>query len=195
MSKPSHTSKDRRRELPIRVHRVSGRIYQLIIDAALVGNLKGRRQDQVWAAVEWSEGKRRWCIEDAAGRCLAHIEHQHGQHKDHIAAIALAKAMIRDGRMPTPEEAEQAWREREQIPTVAVSVHHIMSQPTFMLGVNDARNGRGYHRDYDQGWDVNAQESYERGRQWARLAPRSVPLKRGGKINPEAVRHYRDEII
>jgi hypothetical protein len=177
------------------VHRVSGRIYQLIIDAAAASNVKGRRRDQVWAAVEWSGSKQRWCIEDAAGRCLAHIEHQHGQHKDRAAAIALAKQMIGDGRMPTPEEAEQAWREREQVPTEAVSVYPIMIQPTFMLGVNDARAGRDYHADYDQHWDINAQESYERGRQWAALAPRSVPLKRNGNINPEAVRYYRDEII
>ena len=195
MSKPSHTSKDRRRELPIRVRRVSGCIYQLIIDAAAASNVKNSRRGQVWAAVEWAATKRRWCIEDAAGRCLAHIEHQHGQHRDRIAAIALAKQMIRDGRMPTPEEAEQAWREREQIPTEAVSVFRIMSQPTFLLGVNDARAGRRYHADYDH-WDVNAQESYERGRQWATLVPRDMPLRINGKINPKALDYFRpNEII
>jgi hypothetical protein len=67
----------------------------------------------MWAAVEWSPTRKRWCIEDAAGRCLAHVEHQHGEHQDKDAAIALAKDMIRDGRMPSPEDAERTWQERQ----------------------------------------------------------------------------------
>jgi hypothetical protein len=70
---------------------------------------------QHWAAVEWSPSRRTWCIEDAAGHCLAHCEHIHGDHIDRPSAIALAKAMIRDGRMPTPEEAERQLRERKAI--------------------------------------------------------------------------------
>jgi hypothetical protein len=27
---------------------------------------------ELWAAVEWSEKHQRWCIEDAAGKCLTH---------------------------------------------------------------------------------------------------------------------------
>jgi hypothetical protein len=60
-----------------------------------------------WAAVEWSPSRRAWCIEDAAGHCLAHCEHIHGENIDQRTALALAKAMIRDGRMPTPEEAQR----------------------------------------------------------------------------------------
>jgi hypothetical protein len=70
---------------------------------------------QHWAAVEWSPSRRTWCIEDAAGRCLLHCEHVHGDHIDRPSAIALAKAMIRDGRMPTPEEAERQLREQQAI--------------------------------------------------------------------------------
>jgi hypothetical protein len=62
---------------------------------------------QLWAVVEWSPSRRTWCIEDAAGHCLAHCEHVHGEHIDQPTALALAKAMIRDGRVPTPEEAER----------------------------------------------------------------------------------------
>jgi hypothetical protein len=62
---------------------------------------------QLWAAVEWSSSRRAWCIEDAAGRCLAHCEHVHGEHLDAQTAVALAKQMIRDGRVPAPEEAER----------------------------------------------------------------------------------------
>jgi hypothetical protein len=68
---------------------------------------------QLWAAVEWSPARRAWCVEDAAGRCLAHCEHVHGEHIDQQTAVELAKAMIRDGRVPTPEEAERQLQERQ----------------------------------------------------------------------------------
>jgi hypothetical protein len=68
---------------------------------------------ELWAAVEWSPSRQRWCVEDAAGRCLAHVEHIHAEDVDRETAIRLAKRMIRDGRIPTPEEAEQRWRRRE----------------------------------------------------------------------------------
>ena len=50
-----------------------------------------------------------------------------------------------------------------QIPTRQATIYEIMSQPTFGLGVADARAGRRYHRDYDL-WDTNGQWGYERGR-------------------------------
>jgi hypothetical protein len=68
---------------------------------------------QLWAAVEWSAVRRAWCIEDAAGHCLAHCEHVHGEHIDQQTAVALAKAMIRDGRVPTPEEANRQLEESQ----------------------------------------------------------------------------------
>jgi hypothetical protein len=73
---------------------------------------------ELWAAVEWSATRRTWCIEDAAGHCLAHCEHIHGGNIDRPTAIAMAKHMIVDGTIPTPEEAdrqleaEQAERRR-----------------------------------------------------------------------------------
>jgi hypothetical protein len=75
---------------------------------------------ELWAAVEWSATRKTWCIEDAAGHCLAHCEHIHGGDIDRPTAIALAKEMIVDGRIPTPEEAnrqlaaEQAEKRRRQ---------------------------------------------------------------------------------
>jgi len=69
----------------------------------------------LWASVEWSEKRGCWCIEDCEGRCLAHESHIRGQEASAEAAVALATAMIRDGRMPSPSllEAErQARRER-----------------------------------------------------------------------------------
>jgi hypothetical protein len=67
---------------------------------------------ELWACVEWSPSRRSWCIQDGSGRCLAHCDAIHGQDIDAPTAVQLAKAMIRDGRMPTPEDADQQLRER-----------------------------------------------------------------------------------
>ena len=53
---------------------------------------------QVWAMVERSATKRAWLVMDAAGRAVALAD-------DQVAAIALAKRMIRDGSMPDPATA------------------------------------------------------------------------------------------
>jgi hypothetical protein len=57
---------------------------------------------ELWAAVEWSEKRQQWCIEDAEGRCLTHRGSIHGAEASKEAAVALAESMIRDGRMPDP---------------------------------------------------------------------------------------------
>ena len=51
--------------------------------------------------------RRRWPL-------FTHVEHIVGQDRDPQAAIRLAKRMIVDGRMPTPEEAK-AQLEREHL--------------------------------------------------------------------------------
>jgi len=68
---------------------------------------------ELWAEVEWSASRRAWCIQAAAGHCLTHVEHIVGQNVDAQTAIRLAKKMIVNGSMPTPEEA-YAQLEREQ---------------------------------------------------------------------------------
>jgi hypothetical protein len=68
--------------------------------------------DKLWACVEWSASRKRWCIQDASGRCLAHCDAIHGQDIDAQTAVRLAKAMIRDGRMPTPEDGHAQLAER-----------------------------------------------------------------------------------
>jgi hypothetical protein len=92
---------DRRRYGVIEVARYSENCYALTINGEL------------WSEVEWSRSRKAWCVQDAAGHCLTHVEHIVGQDRDPQAAIRLAKRMIVDGRMPTPEEA-QAQLEREQ---------------------------------------------------------------------------------
>jgi hypothetical protein len=87
------TTTDRRRYGVIEVRRVNAETYWLTIGG------------RMWSEVEWSRSRRAWCIQDAAGRCLTHVEHIVGQDRDPQATIRLAKRMIVDGRMPAPEEA------------------------------------------------------------------------------------------
>jgi hypothetical protein len=92
--------RDPRRQRPIKVEWLSEEIGRLSI-----GGIH-------WGAVEWSEKRQAWCIEDAEGRCLSHHSHVHGQAASKDAAVTLAREMIRDGRMPTPEEAKRRRKER-----------------------------------------------------------------------------------
>src|SRR5260221_110628 len=74
---------------------------------------------QMWAEVQWSPERKMWCIQDACGYCLSHIEHLHLQvpndgtnNLDSTSAINKAKEMIRDGRMPSPEQARAEYKRR-----------------------------------------------------------------------------------
>jgi hypothetical protein len=91
---------DKRRYGVIECWRRNAETYHLMIDGEL------------WSEVEWSHDRQAWCVQDAAGHCLTHVEHIVGQDKDPQAAIRLAKRMIVDGSMPTPEQALDALRER-----------------------------------------------------------------------------------
>jgi hypothetical protein len=64
-----------------------------------------------WGAVEWSDKRQQWCVEDAAGQCLQHVSSIHGTATSKTAAVQLAKAIIRDGRMPDPHAA---WETRSK---------------------------------------------------------------------------------
>ena len=69
-----------------------------------------------------------------------------------------------------------------------------MRSPYFAFGVADVRAGQAPRAAYEQ-WDGNEQWNYERGRQWAVLAPRDMPLKLGSKLNPQAVKWYGNAIL
>ena len=69
---------------------------------------------EYWAAVEWSEPRQCWCIEGAEGACLGHASHIQGQARSKKAAVALAREMIRDGRMPAPDELAREARARRE---------------------------------------------------------------------------------
>lgn len=89
---------------PRRLHQINVQWHELIGKLLIDG--------VSWGAVEWSDKRQAWCIEDAEGRCLSHHSHIYGEDKDKDGAAALAEAMIRDGRMPTPEDARTARNER-----------------------------------------------------------------------------------
>src|SRR5215471_8781314 len=93
---------DRRRYGVIEVRRINASTYHLTIGG------------QMWSEVEWSPSRRAWCIQDAAGHCLSHVGHIVGQDRDVQTAIRLAKRMILDGRMPTPEQALQTLAAESQ---------------------------------------------------------------------------------
>jgi hypothetical protein len=67
--------------------------------------------DEAWGAVEWSEKRAVWCIEDAEGKCLRHTSSIRGQAASKEEAVARAEQMVRDGTMPAPEEARRLHRE------------------------------------------------------------------------------------
>ena len=93
---------DRRRFGVVEVRRLNAETYHLTIGGVM------------WSEVEWSRSRRAWCIQDAAGRCLTHVEHILEPDRDVQTAIRLAKRMIRDGRMPTPEDAEAQLQGRRR---------------------------------------------------------------------------------
>ena len=88
-------SNDPRRQKPVTIEWWHDKVGRLLIDGVL------------WGGVEWSEKRGAWCIEDAEGRYLSHRSRVGGEDEDKAGAIALAEAMIRDGRMPSPEAARK----------------------------------------------------------------------------------------
>jgi hypothetical protein len=81
-----------------------------------------------------------------------------------------------------------------QVPTSSTTIEEVMSSAYFALGVADQRAGRGYRSAYAT-WKGDDQWNYERGRAWAVLAPRSIALKRDGKLNPAAIVYFHEDII
>jgi hypothetical protein len=84
----------------------------------------------------------------------------------------------------------------EQVDTVVVTTRQIMSSAAFAAGVNDVRAGKSARFDggFADDW------GYERGRQWALIAPRSMPLRIGRRLNTDAMRLFerawlRKEIV
>ena len=91
---------DKRRYGVIEVERINDETFHLVIN------------DQMWSEVEWSASRQAWCIQDAAGQCLAHVESIVGQDRDVQTAIRLAKKMIVDTDIMSWLK-RKLWKQRE----------------------------------------------------------------------------------
>jgi hypothetical protein len=75
-----------------------------------------------------------------------------------------------------------------QVRTVGASLRSIMNSKEFARGFDDARKGIPF--DWTAGLErdtFNGQWNYERGRLFAHIAPLSMSLRIGGKLNPKAI--------
>jgi hypothetical protein len=88
-------------------------------------------------------------------------------------------------------------RHGQQIVTHPVTTEWIMSRPEFALGFMDVRTGKRFDcwagvkpaTKNDRRTVTSRAWGYERGRIFACLAPRNMPLRLpDGRLNPEAVR-------
>jgi hypothetical protein len=84
---------------------------------------------------------------------------------------------------PQPSEGQDVSRPPTQVPTRLTSTATVMSRPDFQSGFEEVRAGQRPRFDdfYDRYW------SYERGRLFGCIAPTSMPLFIGGRLNPKAV--------
>jgi hypothetical protein len=117
---------DKRRYGVIEVSQINAETYWLEING------------QMWSEVEWSRARQMWCIQDAAGRCLTHVGHIVGQDRDPQTAIRLAKKMIVDGRMPTPEEARAQLEAELKAKQKAKQEPADLGEPFTMEGAREA---------------------------------------------------------
>jgi hypothetical protein len=88
----------------------------------------------------------------------------------------------------------------EQIPTRLISIQKIMGSEAFGRGFDDARAGRPFDDFYGSHSGktkerINRAWNYERGRQFAILAPRSMKLRIKGELNARAIQLYGSEDI
>ena len=93
---------DQRRYGVIEVRRLSGDCFHLVIGG------------EMWSEVEWSASRQSWCIQDAAVNASPTPITSSGKTGDIETAIRLAKHMIVDGTMPTPEEALQQLKSQQK---------------------------------------------------------------------------------
>ena len=83
--------------------------------------------------------------------------------------------------------------DRDQVKTEYIGASYFLQSREFARGVDDVRAGRPARFD-DYAWDqggmpaTDRQWAYEKGQQFATIAPRSMPLRINGKLNLDALR-------
>ena len=86
-----------------------------------------------------------------------------------------------------------AISDRDQVETEQIGASYFLESRDFARGVEDVRARRPPRFD-DYAWDqggmpaTDRQWAYEKGRQFATIAPRSMPLRIKGKLNLDALR-------
>jgi hypothetical protein len=83
----------------------------------------------------------------------------------------------------------------EQVETVRVTIQNIIRSRSFQAGVAEVRAGRPPRFDRDDRRFVRDDWGYERGRQFGIVAPRSLPLMIGRRVNPRAVSIFMRHIL
>jgi hypothetical protein len=87
-------------------------------------------------------------------------------------------------------EITPSAKTREQIDTEECSCSWFMQRPSFMHGVEDVRAGRPARFD-TYAANTNSLWAYEKGRQFATIVSRSLPLTLNGKLNRKALRLFK----
>ncbi len=108
-------------------------------------------------------------------------------HRKPLGVTAIDAITSSSEGPPADTTKARARRPPEQADTVLVSEESIVRSKEFNAGVADVRRGRAPRFDDPIGRDWD----YERGRQWALIAPMQMPPKIDGKANPEAVKLLR----
>jgi hypothetical protein len=104
------------------------------------------------------------------------------------AEIAAYGLLVSLARHSVSKRGSSRARMPGDIPRPAPrALEWIMNEPAFSIGVDDYRAGRPMRDLEEEGADTNAQWNYERGRQWAAIAPREMPVRIKGKLNRAAV--------
>ncbi len=81
-------------------------------------------------------------------------------------------------------------QQRPQADTTLITINSVIRSRAFVAGVEDIRGRRPPRFDrFSDDW------GYERGRQWAVLAPRTMPLRIGRKVNPDAISVYLKGVL
>jgi hypothetical protein len=86
-------------------------------------------------------------------------------------------------------------KDKDQIKTYPTTTEEIMESDEFALGVIHVRTGKAldwkigsrYGGEAGKASHAGRAWDYERGRMFGRLAPRTMPLRINGRLNPDAV--------
>jgi hypothetical protein len=71
-----------------------------------------------------------------------------------------------------------------QVPTAFTTIASVMASAAFRRGVDDVRRQRPPRFDAEES---DGLDSYERGRLFAAIAPRTMPVLKNGRLHPPAV--------